>query len=164
MKFTTIRLKHSRSEIQIESIKHYDIYSKISTIAEFHNDFKIYKWNKFYDLIGLVDPWNLAISEKFKSILEVNNIKGWKCYPIKIENVNTNYFLLEIIGYVGIVREYDKDGDRIYGTTEVETKTWDGSDIFHIGETGIRVCTPKLKEIIEKAKISNIEFCDLNRY
>ena len=35
---------------------------------------------------------------------------------------------------------------------------WDGSDIFYLEETFISVCTERVKEIIEKAKITNISF------
>lgn len=82
MEFTTIRLAHKKSDIEIESLKHYDIYSEVSKIAELHNEFKIYKGKKFYDLIDLVDPWNVSISENFKKVLEMNKLTGWKCYPM----------------------------------------------------------------------------------
>lgn len=164
MEFTTIRLSHKKSEVQIESEKKYDIYTEDSVIARDFNKFKIYKGSKFFDVIGLVDPWNIAISERFKNLLEDNDINGWKCYPIRIEDYDFKYYIFEVIGKAGIIREYDEDGDRIYGTTRVETETWDSSDIFHIGDTGIRVCTLKVRNIIENAKITNIEFEDLSKY
>lgn len=164
MTFTTIRLAHKKSEVEIESLEKYDLYEDIPIIAKKHNNFKVYKGSKYFDLIGLVDPWNIAISEKFKNLLEENNITGWKCYPIIIQETKLKYYIFEVIGKAGLISDLDEDGDRVYGTTEVEISTWDGSDIFHIGDTATRVCTLKVKEIIEKAKISNIEFWDLNRY
>ena len=164
MEFTTIRLAHKKSEVEIEALKHYDIESDISTILNNNDVFKVFKGSKFFDVISLVDPWNIAISEKFKNLLEGNSIVGWKGHPIKIEGSNLNYYVLEIVGKAGIIREYDEDGDRIYGTTQVDVPSWDRSDIFHIGTTGIRVCTLHVKEVIEKAKITNIEFEDLSKY
>ena len=164
MEFTTIRLAHKRSEIEIEAVKKYDIYSDVLTIATEHNNFKIFKGTKFFDIIGLVDPWNFAISERFKNLLTQYNIKGWKVYPINIEGSEFKYYIIDIIGKAGIIREYDEDGDRIYGTTQVDKETWDSSDLFFIGDTKILVCTLRVKEIIEKAKITNIEFEDLSKY
>lgn len=164
MEFTTIRLAHKKSAVEIESLVKYDIYSDIPTILRNNNSFRVFKGSNFYDFIGLVDPWNLAISEKFKNILEKNRITGWKAHPIEIEGVNLNYFILEIIGKAGIIRKYDEDGDRIYGTTEVDVSSWDGSNLFHIGDTGIRVCTINLIDLIEKEEITNVEFEDLCKY
>ena len=164
MEFTTIRLAHKKSEVEIESLEKYDIYEDIPIIAKKHNKFKVYKGSKYFDLIGLVDPWNIAISERFKNLLEENNITGWKCYPITIQETKLKYYIFEVIGKAGLISDLDEDGDRVYGTTEVEIGTWDGSDIFNIGDTATRVCTLKVKKIIEDAKITNIEFWDLNRY
>lgn len=164
MEFTTFILARKRSGIEIESLKHYDIYTDIPTIAKNNNIFKIYKGKKFFDLIPLCDPWNYAISEKFKTLLEENNITGWTYHPIEIENTDLKYYLLEITGRAGMISQKDEDGDRIYGTIEVENSTWDGSDIFHIGDTKIKVCNNMVKEIIEKAKLTNIEFEDLSKY
>ena len=164
MRFTTIMLAHKKSEVQIESEKKYDIYTESSIIAKYFNKFKIYKGNKFFDVIGLVDPWNIAISKRFKKLLEDNNINGWKCYPIQIENTNEQYYIFEVTGKAGLVCNLDEDGDIEYGSILVDEKLWDKSEIFHIGDTKITVCTLRVKEVIEKAKISNIEFWDLNRY
>jgi len=164
MEFTTIRLAHKKSEVEIESVIKYDIYSDIPTIYKNNNLFKIHKGSKFYDAIGLVDPWNIAISDRFKNLLEKNEIKGWSCYPIKIEKTDLKYFIFEIIGRAGLICKYDEDGDVEYGTIEVELGTWDGSDIFNLGKGGIRIINSKVKGIIEEAKITNIEFEDLSKY
>ena len=97
MKFTTIRIAHKKSEVEIESLNKYDIYSDISSILKNNNVFKVFKGSKFYDIIGLLDPWNIAVSENFKNLLENNNITGWKAHPIKIQEISLNYYILEII-------------------------------------------------------------------
>jgi hypothetical protein len=112
----------------------------------------------------LQDPWNFAVSERFKKNLEENNITGWNCYPIIIENTDLKYFGFQITGRAGIISDYDEDGDRVYGSIKVEQETWDGSDIFCIGDTAITVITPKLYELLESSKITNIEFDDLDKY
>lgn len=42
--------------------------------------------------------------------------------------------------------------------------TWDGSDLFGGKDTGFIIVTERLKKIIEKAKLKNIEFEELKKY
>ena len=164
MEFKTIVLQNKKSAVEIQALKKYDIDSNIPTILKNNDIFSIYKGTKFFDIISLMDPWNFAISEKFKCLLEENNITGWVCYPIIIQETNLKYYVLEIIGRAGLICEYDEDDGMVYGSLKVQKESWDGSDIFHVGDTGIIVCTNEVKDIIEKAKITNIEFDDLSKY
>lgn len=96
--------------------------------------------------------------------MEKNKIKGWECYPIVIEGTDLNYFILNIIGRAGLICEYDEEGDVKYGSINVDYNSWDGSDIFLLGQGGIKVINNKLKMIIEQAKITNLEFEEINKY
>ncbi len=164
MKYTTLMLANKRGEIQIESPIHYDIYSKISEILRITKDFNVVKGKKTFDFIGLCDPWNMAISENVKNLLESYSITGWKAYPIEVNGVDIKYFLLEITGRAGMKCRYDSDGDIEYGSIEVDEKTLDGTDIFYIGQTRIIVCDEKIKTLFESSKITNVKFIGLENY
>jgi hypothetical protein len=43
-------------------------------------------------------------------------------------------------------------------TIEFNTSSWDGSDIFYLQDTLCLICTPKVKDILEYNKITNISF------
>lgn len=129
-----------------------------------NNVFRVDEGKIFFDMIGYQDPWNFAISERFKNILEENNIKGWDCYPIIIEGVELKYYGFQITGKAGIISKFDEDGDRVYGSIKVDFETWDGSDIFSLGDTAIKVISTKLYEILVKSKTTNIEFDELDKY
>lgn len=161
---TTLRLGDRRSAVHIESLVEYDIFSDVHKTLKEHNRFRVYKGKKFFDLIGLKDPWNFAISKKFKDFLELNNVTGWDCYPIIIEKSDLQYYVFQVIAHANLLCKYDKDGDMKYGTIRVEKSSWDGSDIFLLGKGGIKVVSDKLRLLIEKAKITNVEFEELEKY
>lgn len=123
-----------------------------------NNFFTVDKGQKLYDLIAYCDPTNFAISEKVKNILEENNVTGWSCYPIIIEGIKENYFGFQITGKGGEVTNRDQNDDvPMFEPVKWNQSKWDGSDIFNIQDTGIKACTEKVKEILEKAKITNLE-------
>ena len=138
-----------------------EIFYNPKKIVE-NNVFKIYKGNKFFDLIEYCDPLNFAISEKLKEKLEENKITGWSCYPIVIDGSNEKYYGFQVTGRAGTVTNLDEDGFIPMEDIEFDINTWDGSDIFNLEDAGgIKVCTPRVKEILENAKMTNIEFSPL---
>jgi len=163
---TTILRGEKKGAVHIQAKVKYEIFGSFSdpSFIKKNNVFTVDEGNKFYDLICYQDPWNFAISERFKNLLEENKVTGWDCYPIIIEGVDLKYYGFQVIGRAGIIREYDEDGDRVYGTTYVDVNTWDGSDIFCIGDTAIKVISPKIEELLLKNKITNVEIDDLSKY
>ncbi|MEN2402536.1 hypothetical protein GKZ90_0022285 [Flavobacterium sp. MC2016-06] len=162
----TIIRGNKKSAVRIDAKVKYEIFGSFDdpSFLKENNVFKVDEGKVFFDLIGYQDPWNFAISERFKNILEKNNITGWDCYPIIIEDTDLKYFGFQITGKAGIISEYDEDGDRVYGSIKVDLETWDGSDIFCLGDTAIKVISSKLFELIKSSKITNVEFDDLNKY
>lgn len=159
--FYKILLKESKGSVRIETDIDYDY------VEVFHNPeiiqnalFKVYRGNKKMDVIGYCETVNFAISEKFKNVLENNVIKGWKTYVINIEGFEDNqYFGFQVIGKGGEVTNRDKYGDvPISKSIKWNKDKWDGSDIFYLEDTLIKVCTERVKEIIEKIGITNICF------
>lgn len=155
-----IHTNDKRGAIEIKSNIQYD-YEEIFDNPELiikNNSFKIYKGQKRFDLVSYCDPFNFAISEKIKLILEENQITGWTCYPIIIEGIEERYFGFHVTGKGGEVTNRDEDGFvPMFEPVEWNKSKWDGSDIFNIEGTAIKVCTQKVKDILEKAKITNIE-------
>lgn len=103
------------------------------------------------------------MSERFKNLIEENNIKGLEFFPIIIEGIDLNYYYY-IEDECNSFYERDEDGDRVYGSFQIDLSTWSGTDIFYLKDSGATVCTLRVKEIIEKAKITNVEFEELSKY
>jgi len=148
-----------RSAIRVKTSIEYDY------VEEFQNptsligaSFSIYKGKKLFDLIGFCEVVNFAISRRFKTLLEENRITGWSCYPIKIENIEDEYFGFHVEGKGGSCINRDKDGlIPMFKPVLFDENKWDQSDIFNIDDTGIIACVPKVKDLVEKAKITNVE-------
>lgn len=159
-RFTT---KDQRGAIRIETNIKYDYEDVFIDPTVLKNGlFNVYKGTKALDLVAYCETVNFAISEKLKTILETHNIKGWSFYPIDIKNLESKYFGFHITGKGGEVTNRDEDGNvPMFKPVEWNEAKWDGSDIFSIEGTAIKVCTQKVKDILEKEKITNIEFRSL---
>ena len=101
------------------------------------------------------------ISEKFRNILDENGFNGYKCFPIKsIEGVEATYYGWLNTNESGFV-------SKIYPANYMNTnpeylvfnlKTWKNYNIFHLKDTLWNICTPEVKSILEKHKITNLKF------
>lgn len=158
--FYRIRSGNKRGALVIESkIKYrsWEIFKDPAILIK-DNFFKVDKGKKAYDLIEYCDPINFAISEKLKRVLEENKITGWYCYPIFIDGIDDKYYGFHIEGKGGEVTNRDGDGDvPMFEPVQFNCSNWDGSDIFYLKGTGIKVCTQKVKDLLEKEKITNID-------
>jgi hypothetical protein len=159
--FSTISQK--RGAIAIESTIKYDYWeiAQDPTPLIKNNIFKVYRGQKPLDLIAYCECTNFAISERVKLLLEENKISGWSCYPIKIDKVEENYYSFQITGIGGEITNREKDGCvPMFKPIKWDEKGWDGSDIFRLKDSGVKVCTEKVKDLFDKAKITNIIFND----
>ena len=158
--FYRLNTENRKGAIIIESAVQYrswDIFKDPSLLIK-NNNFKVDKGNKEFDLIEYCDPVNFAISDRLKSVLEDNNITGWSSYPINVDGIEKRYYGLHIIGKGGAVTNRDEDGDvPMFEPVKFNQKNWDGSDIFYLEDTGIKVCTQKVKDILDNEGITNIE-------
>lgn len=166
MNFYTIQLGQKRSQVRLRAKVKYDmfkIYPELTFIKE-NNVFCVDEGKLFFDFIGDQGPLKF-MSERVKNLIDENGITGLEFFPIIIEGIDLKYY-----GYVkkkqfNSLCEYDEDGDFIHGTIKVDMSSWDGkTDIFSIKDCGATVCTPRVKDILEKAKITNIEFEELSKY
>lgn len=127
-------------------------------------------------------------NSKFRNMLVQYNITGYEIKDIVVEGwydqrenlINIDSSDLKEIAILGKCGWYeDKDGKDIKRcdkcglinfSTRKEVKgicvpedIWDGSDIFSFSNwLGVMICTERLKEACENAKIKNIEFTPLD--
>ena len=116
MKFTTIALENKRDSVIIKAKVKYDMFNILPDLLYIkeNNIFRVDEGKKFFDFIGDQGPLQF-VSERFKDLLENNNISGLEFFPIIIEGTDLKYY-----GYtkktVNSFCNYDEDGDSVYGT------------------------------------------------
>jgi hypothetical protein len=140
-------------KFQYNSLENLDKNSPL--ISE--NKFYIDSGGKKYDLINFADGHNFAISEKFKRVLEESKITGWSCFPIEIEDIEDVYYGFQNLGQAGPILNLEALNNYETEIYAFDIDFWDKKDIFNFEKTLVNVCTQKVKEIIEKNKITNIE-------
>lgn len=121
---------------------------------------KISQGKKFYDIIRFQDPFNFAISKKLYNLLATNDLSGWKTYKFNILNHNEVYYGFQITGRCGNLKRPKTPGP--VNGLEFDYKTWDGSDFFCSEDSFSIFCTEKVRDLLLKNKISNIEIQDFN--
>ena len=127
--------------------------------------------SKYKDVLDM--PWLSAyiISDRFKQILEENNVTGWKSYSIELldksNNVVSGYNGFCIVGRSGPMNPKGALGSLTDKVPEAELppykngwfdiNTWDGSDIFMLGNSRWIVITERVFKLLKKEKITSIE-------
>lgn len=127
---------------------------------------------EFKDILDTGTASLYLISDRFKSILEQNNLTGWKTFPIKLYDKKGD----EILGYSGfsiigrcgpisyenaeiIEKRRVPNGPLVkrYKGENIDEDRWDGSDFFMPPETFQMFITKKAADILKKEKITNLE-------
>lgn len=151
---------YKRTAIKIQSYEKYNTLSLLSsddTPLKKNPTFYIKEGKKLFDIVQFNDSMNFAISTKFKMLLEKNKFTGWSSFPIKIDAVTEQYYAFMNVSKAGPILNLEALNNYETEFTEFDVSSWDGSDIFHLKDTLLNVCTEKVKMIIEDADISNIE-------
>lgn len=106
------------------------------------------------------DPMNYVISKKFRDLLLENNVTGCDTIPIQIEkHSEVEYFIFVITSKnAGKILNLEARSNYTEEFIKFDNKEWDGSDFFSFHDTRVKCCTERVKELIEKAKLTNIEF------
>lgn len=115
------------------------------------------------------------ISERMRDVLVRNEVSGWDTYPVDVHTVKGD----PIPGYRGLIvngrtgpilwdertpiwmKAYAKGVPPMEGLRgiPVDMSSWDGSDIFvESGRATHIFVTSRLKTIIERSKLTNIQF------
>lgn len=123
------------------------------------NVFSIARGVKWYDFIQFSNCFSFAISKKVKQLLESNQVTGWSCFPIVIEGKGRNkeYFVFQTLGKAGPILNLEAVNRYEADHSEFDLSTWDGSDFFNLKDTLISACTLRVKELLESAKLTNLE-------
>lgn len=142
----------------------------INAIKKGETKFYAMRGNKEADI--LPEGINLLLSEKFIRFLKKNNSTGLKYYPISIKDYKTKrkiskYFFIEPSKFL-LKTDWSKNIDNNYlfvGSLDYENlfisfifNFNNKEDIFGIKDTKYILVTKRLKELIEKAKLTNIKF------
>lgn len=162
--FTTIMLGNRRRQVRLQAEAVYNPFRVFPNLEHIkaNNLFYIDEGDIFYDFIGDQGPLRF-ISDKFKSLLETNDVKGLSFIPIRIRDSKLQYYAFTE-AQIDSICEYDSDGDRIYGTFQIDFTSWNGEEFFCLKDSGAIVCSLRVKELIERNNISNIIFEDLDKY
>ncbi len=129
------------------------------------------------DIIGGTPVLNFY-SENFVRLLKENKIKSFKAYPVIFDskyNIQMKYYYLDLTSKVSEIIStkgkynihFDDKGKRsLYGRNGLyfNLKEWNGNDIFGIKDTLHVIVTKRLKDLIEKTKLKNVVFTNVEKY
>lgn len=158
-----IEIKREKDEALIQSLVEYDQIklSKAEITPTEPFKMEITEGNKLYDIVGFQDTSNFAISEKLFNLLQEHSITGWKAYEISIKGVKEKYYGFQVLGRCEKLEQPKEAG--FYTGYKFDYKSWDKSDFFSPDETVLLFCTQKVRDILKKNKITNIELTDISK-
>ena len=137
--------------------------------------FNVSMGKKFHDFVCVSAALTL-ISEKVYTLLMDNNITGWKRIPAPINGrEDLKYYLLTITGRCGPI---DKSRTQIVDSTKLvynqtvkanqglffPEESWDGSDMFVSEYVNYTFVTEKVKTLLMKNKVTNVEIVNIKEY
>jgi hypothetical protein len=173
--------KMLRGELRVTSLEEYFIsaHDFISCQEEPKTEpiFVHEMGGRIYDVLPTTNSGIYLVSIKFISVLESNHFSGWATNSIKAydkdNNRIDNYYVFKVKGKAGphdksmsedIMIQYP--GRSVLGKKGLyfEPETYDGSDIFILKNSLHIIMHFKVKECLEKAKITNAEFTNLTEY
>jgi hypothetical protein len=118
--------------------------------------FRVATGKKNYDVIRLFECGQYFFSQKFIDVMSQFMDMSDKCYPIKVEGTEEQYYVIYCLDEYPYLNEkkasFDEEPSFYYGK-EIKTS------LFSITNTLYRfVVTEELKNALIKNKISNIDF------
>ncbi len=166
--YLTHRFKRSMLEITSDSLYEYywdtDPLSREKLPSEI--TFKVAAGKKSYDIIRRFEDRGHFYSQKFIDVLSLFVDMSDKCYPIKIEGVAEQYYViynLEAFPYWNREEETFMYDPCYFGMQDASTP------IFGIEDTLFIMVSEEVKNALLKNKVSNIELvesfgCSLDEY
>ncbi|MFZ4499873.1 MAG: imm11 family protein [Minisyncoccia bacterium] len=182
-KFYRIDSKLSSSTVQVHAVGVDKITFSDDLAAEWHlvmGDysgisfpvvFKQEYGKKLQDILDTGWPSLHLISNKMKTVLEDNNLTGWKTFSVKVLDMQGQ----EIYGYHGfsvtgrcnkidygkseiVEKRLVPNGPLIkfYQGLHIEVDKWDGKDFFLPEKYFGIMITQKVAEIVKKSKLTNV--------
>lgn len=139
--------------------------------------FKHYSGTKLYDVLDTGWASLYLISDRLKATLQKTSLTGWKTYPVKVLDKNSNeisgYNGFSIIGRSGSI-DYTKSEiiekrrspnaplRKFYKGLHFGLEKWDKSDFFLPEKNYGPIVTERAAEILNKNKFTNIELKNLS--
>lgn len=117
--------------------------------------FKVSAGKKNYDVIRLFESGECFFSQKFINVLSQFMDMSDKCYPIKVEGLEEQYYVIYNLDHYRFInknRSMFNDEPSFYNGKKITTP------LFGVTDTRCHVVTEELKNALIKNKISNIEF------
>lgn len=117
--------------------------------------FKVATGKKAYDLIRLFESGEFFFSQKIINVLSQFVDMSNKCYPIKIEGVDEQYYViynLDAYPYFNKEKAMFEEEPPFFCGTKIN------APIFSVANTNRFVVTEEIKNALIKNKISNIDF------
>jgi len=152
------------------------VYTDFLTHGELHGDYlQAIRQGKlsFYDFHPRRRRGDMAefeshpcMSAKFVDVLRDNGITNFEAHPIKMDcpEDEGKYFNLEVqCKEIPLFEEEIEEpgvmdlGVELYFRME----DWGGEDLFTLGPSGSCLCTERVKRLVEKAKLKNVRFVEV---
>lgn len=143
-----------KSDVSFGILAEYLIPYKKERLPE-NVTFKVAAGKKFFDIIRLYESGRLFFSQKFIDVLAQFVDMSNKCYPINIEGIEEQYYViynLDEYPFLNKDKAIFNEEPYFYCGKEIETS------IFSIATTRLFVVTEDIKNALIKNKISNIDF------
>lgn len=128
-----------------------------------------YSGKQLRDVVSLrYGSFVFLISDKFKSVLEDNEVTGWKSYPVEIYGKKGEKVLgyngFSVIGRGGALEgAYSAEWDEICKKPFLHYRfgQWDGSDIFRIYPAYLMI-TKRVKDLLIGADITGVKYTPIS--
>lgn len=161
--FYDIGIKREEEEALIQSFIEYDQVrlNKADFTPTEPFEMEITEGSKLYDIVGFQDTSNFAISERLYNLLQEHHITGWRGYEINIKGVEKKYYGFQVVGRCGKLEQPKEAG--FYTGYKFDYNSWDKSDFFSPDETVLLFCTQKVRDLLKKNKITNVELTDISK-
>lgn len=128
--------------------------------------------DKVTDILNTTPLCPIVVRTWVRDLMLEHGITGWREFPVRVVDFDGN----EIADYCGIGvtgrcggLDASKlwtckraDGFIMYHGVDIDTSTWDGSDIFMLPSRLYTFTTSKVKTLFNKYKVSNARFDDLD--
>ena len=117
--------------------------------------FKVAAGKKFFDIIRLYESGEYFFSQKIIDVLAQFIDMSNKCYPIKIEGIEEQYYViynLDEYPYLNKDKAIFNEEPHFYCGKEIKTS------LFSVTNTRLFVVTEDIKKALIENKISNIYF------
>lgn len=168
MKYYKLECENKKGAISIVpvyplSVIPYKILDEKSVLIE-NNKFLISKGKQKNDIIPFEKHFgNIAISERMKNFLELNKIRGWSCFPIKIDKIDDVYYALQITGKSGGILNLEAVNSSIENPIkrQIKESTINGNDIFLVSGTLNILVTEDLAKKMKSENFTNLILEDI---